>query len=88
MNHRIASIDDLIAAFGGTTALGDWLGVGASAVSNWQARGNIPTGWHLRIYLECERRRIPIDLAVFGFDCDDRIRSFDRFEVRRDRRQA
>lgn len=68
MKQPISSIDDLVTAFGGPTELGEWLGVGASAVSNWQARGNIPTGWHLRLYLEAQRRGMPIDLTVFGFD--------------------
>lgn len=67
MNHRIGSIDELISALGGPTALGEHLGVGASAVSNWIARGYIPTGWHLRLYLEVERRGLSIDLSVFGF---------------------
>jgi hypothetical protein len=68
MNQRLTSIDDLVSAFGGPTALGDWLGVGASTVSNWQARGSIPTGWNLRLYLEAEHRGFDIDLTVFGFE--------------------
>jgi hypothetical protein len=85
MNQPITSIDELVTAFGGPTALGDWLGVGASAVSNWQARGNIPTGWHLRLYLECERRKLPVDLAVFGFDGADLALFTDRQRMAHDR---
>jgi transposase len=40
---RSRSLDELLAALGGETAVADMLGVGASSVSNWKVRG-LPKG--------------------------------------------
>lgn len=64
----VRSVDALVAAFGGTKAMADWADVGMSAVSNWIAQGSIPRGYHLRLYLEAQRRGILIDPALWGFD--------------------
>lgn len=39
------SLDQLISALGGETAVADLLGVGPSAVSNWKARGLPKARW-------------------------------------------
>jgi DNA-binding transcriptional regulator YdaS (Cro superfamily) len=39
------SLDQLISALGGETAVADKLGVGPSAVSNWKARGLPKSRW-------------------------------------------
>lgn len=59
------TIDDVIAAFGGTKAVAEWAGVGMSAISNWSERG-IPAGWHYRIDRELRGRGFEIDPSVFG----------------------
>jgi len=47
----IASIDDLVAAMGGTGEAAKWAGTTDSCVSNWLARGYLPSGYHLRALL-------------------------------------
>jgi len=72
--QRISSIRELVGAFGGTGKLADFLKVVPSAVSNWLAQKEIPRGYHLDIYLECERRGWKIDKEkVFGIT-DDKTR--------------
>ena len=62
----IKSIADLIEAFGGTAEMAKFLDVGPSAVSNWKAANDIPPGWHLRLFLEAQRRGWSIDQNIFG----------------------
>lgn len=64
----VRSVEALVAAFGGTKAMADWADVGMSAVSNWIAFGNIPRGYHLRLYLEAQRRGILIDPSIWGLE--------------------
>ena len=64
----VRSVEGLVAAFGGTKAMADWADVGMSAVSNWIAIGSIPRGYHLRMYLEVQRRGILVDHSLWGFD--------------------
>lgn len=47
----IGSIDDLVAAMGGTGEAAKWAGTTDSCVSNWLARGYLPSGYHLRALL-------------------------------------
>lgn len=69
MKHdTIRTVDDLIDAFGGNSILAEWLGIGDTAVSNWRDRKSIPSGWHLRLYLEAEARGLSIDPRLFGMD--------------------
>lgn len=63
---RIETVSQLVKAFGGTVALAKWAGVTPSVVSNWKERGHIPTGWHLRLYLECKQRKLNVSPALFG----------------------
>lgn len=72
--QRISSIRELVGAFGGTGKLAEFLKVVPSAVSNWLAQKEIPRGYHLDIYLECERRGWKIDKEkVFGI-AENKIR--------------
>lgn len=64
----LKSVNEIIAILGGPTAVADRFNIGQSAVSNWIMRGEIPPGWHLRIYLEAEKRDMEIDPEVFGID--------------------
>jgi hypothetical protein len=63
---RIKTVSQLVKAFGGTVALARWAGVTPSVVSNWKERGHIPTGWHLRLYLECKQRKLEVLPTLFG----------------------
>lgn len=64
--YDITSIEDLINLLGGDTVLGEHLGISQPAVANWKVRGQIGSGWHLRLYAEVRRRGMTIDPNVFG----------------------
>ena len=73
MKHILNTVDDVIDALGGhktaaanNKAVARWLGLNTSAVCNWRERRNIPSGWHLRFYLEAKERGMEIGPAVFG----------------------
>lgn len=72
MPRRAETVADLVAAFGGTGKLAEWLDVVPSTVSNWKEQNAIPTGWHLRLYLECERRGIAFAPKIFRLKEDER----------------
>lgn len=70
---RLATVDQVIDAFGGSKtpaannkAVAAWLGLNTSAVCNWRERESIPSGWHLRFYLEAGKRGLEITPEVFG----------------------
>ena len=66
----IKTVADFVVAFGGTAELADFLDVGMPCVSNWKKDNAIPPGWHLRLYLEAQRRRIDVSLEFFGVPAD------------------
>ena len=63
--HDISNVDELISALGGPDRIAAALSISQPAVSQWRTRG-IPGGWHLRLYLECHRLHLSVDIeAVF-----------------------
>ena len=75
---RLQTVDQVIDAFGGAKtaaannkSVAAWLGLNTSAVCNWRERDNIPSGWHLRFYLEANKRGMEIDPHVFGIGRDE-----------------
>ncbi len=68
MKQAISTVDQLVDAFGGTGRFADWCDVGPSTVSNWKALGYVPSGYHLRIYLEAMARGLELSPRLFGFD--------------------
>ena len=78
MTKRLQTVDQILDAFGGAKrpadnnkAIASWLGLNTSAVCNWRERDNIPSGWHMRFYLEAEKRGMRIDPRVFGIIDED-----------------
>lgn len=69
--YDIGSIEALIDALGGPTVLGSALGISQEAVSNWKARDQIGTCWHLRLIAMALREGLTINPAVFGMSEDD-----------------
>ena len=63
---QIETIDHLIDELGGPSEIGRWLNIGSNAVTNWSLRGEVPSGWHLRIYIELCKRGRTVNPAVFG----------------------
>jgi hypothetical protein len=69
MSKRILkTVSEIIDALGGPTVVAGRFNIGQSAVSNWNMRGEIPTGWHLRIYLSIRQMGMDVDPEVFGLD--------------------
>jgi hypothetical protein len=75
MTKRLQTVDDVIDALGGhktpaanNKAVARWLGLNTSAVCNWRDRKSIPSGWHLRFYLEAAKRGLEIGPVVFGIE--------------------
>lgn len=79
----IQSIDELVEALGGPVKVGDWLGIGKQAVSNWSMRGYIPPAWHLRLFIEVQRRGWSIHPRVFGLEDDESLIPFFRPAIAR-----
>jgi hypothetical protein len=70
MKMKIDSITALVAAFGGTAKLAELLDVGMSAVSNWKTADQVPPGWHLRLFIEANKRGFEIEPEFFGQPAD------------------
>lgn len=83
MKH-VRSIDDLVEFFGGDTALADLLGLDQSAIAQWKRRGNIGSGWHLRLLAELTRRGATADPDVFGLTADEAQPLFERLKASED----
>lgn len=65
--RTITTIHNLIAELGGPTELAAWAGINPHAVCQWETRGVIPPGWHLRLMIRAKELGFKIDPAsVFG----------------------
>lgn len=65
----ISSLRQLVDRFGGTGKFADFLHIVPSAVSNMLSQGRLPPGYHLEVYLECERQGWAVDqVAIFGLE--------------------
>ena len=67
-NAIIASIPELITAFGGPTRLAEMLNVTQGYVSKWIMQDRIPEGWHLRLERMCEARGMLVHDRVWGLE--------------------
>lgn len=67
MNNQplIRTVSELVTAFGGNKRMADWADVGETAVCNWKDANDIPRGYHLKLWLEAERRGWRVDPALF-----------------------
>lgn len=66
----IETVDELVAALGGSTEVGELLGLGRTAVEMWSTRGFIPNGWHLRLFLECGHRGLAVSPGLLDLPDD------------------
>lgn len=64
----LTSVDAIVTALGGTTAVASLAGVSLPAVSNWKVRGRIPTDKFMIFDRALADRELRADPAVFGFD--------------------
>jgi hypothetical protein len=67
----ISSIDDLVAAMGGTGDAAKWAGTTDSCVSNWLARGYLPSGYHLRALLWLHANGHQAKASLFDMSDDE-----------------
>ena len=86
-NGTIRNIHDLVTAFGGSGKFAEWLGVTGSYVSNMLARGYLPGGFHMRVYVELRRRSLTVSPELFDLEPDD-ADFFKQISVRSRRRKA
>jgi len=70
----IASIDDLVAAMGGTGEAAKWAGTTDSCVSNWLARGYLPSGYHLRALLWLHANGHQAKATLFDMSDEEMVR--------------
>lgn len=70
--YDVSTIKDLIDRLGGVSAVARWANMEhASGVSNWEARGVIPAGWHLRLLIRAKREGFTINPAIFDLSPED-----------------
>lgn len=67
----IRSIDDFVKMLGGPSRTAEWLGVTPSYVSNMLARGYLPSGFHMRAWLEIVHRGYEASPEFFELQGDD-----------------
>ena len=64
----IETVNDAVAALGGTGKAAKIFGVLPSAVSNWKAAGKFPARLHYRISREFERRKLRLAESLLDSD--------------------
>ncbi len=65
-NEQLATVADVIAAFGGPNAMASVFGGVPSRFCNARAKGAFPASWHMRIYVECLKRGLTIAPELVG----------------------
>lgn len=66
--HMLRSVEKFVDALGGSAAVAEIAGVGASAVSNWKANGEIPAEYFFLFARAANARGLTFEpLDVFGF---------------------
>lgn len=71
MRYDITTIGGLVEAFGGDSAVANWLGITQPAVANWKARNQIPPGWYFKLFARARREGLSIDPVILGSDEND-----------------
>ncbi len=80
----ITTIEELVDALGGPSAVADWLGISQPAVSNWITRNYIAPGWHGRLIVECLRLGLRVDWCRVLSMPEEDAAVLDRVMQRRD----
>jgi hypothetical protein len=69
--RTIRTVDDVVDALGGDTEIARWLKITPAGVNHWKTRGEIPGGWHLRVYVRLLDEGFDCDPVVFGLSRED-----------------
>lgn len=67
---QLNSVSDVIAAFGGVTAMAQVFGGVPSRFGNYQTKGEFPRSMHMSIYVECLKRGLKIAPELVGMTSD------------------
>ena len=67
---QLNTIDEVIHALGGVVACQEIFGGVASRFSNYKATGCFPPSMHMRVYVECVKRGLPIAPELVGMTED------------------
>jgi len=70
-NFDINTTFGMIEALGGDRIVARDLGISPQKVREWTISGDIPSGWHLRLFGRACRFGKTVSPAVFGFRDDD-----------------
>lgn len=63
---RITTVRELIERLGGTKAVGRMCGgIGKTAISDWRTKNRIPDKHKMRLFRECEERRLDVAPDLF-----------------------
>lgn len=69
--YDINSIDELVDVLGGDTVLSARLGISQPGVANWKVRGQIPPGWHMRLFADVRKKGLTLNPDVFGMTAEE-----------------
>ncbi len=68
--YDISTVFGLLEEFGGIERVADEYDVPADSVRGWAVSGNIPAGWHLRMFARLCALEKTVDPVVFNFTDD------------------
>jgi opacity protein-like surface antigen len=71
--YDVATVFGLIEEFGGIESVAEEYDVPTDSVRGWAVHGNIPTGWHLRMFGRLCAVGKTVDPTVFGFREDSDV---------------
>jgi hypothetical protein len=69
--YDVATVFGLIEEFGGIESVAEEYGTPDDSVREWAVHGNIPTGWHLRMFARLCAMEKTVYPVIFGFRQDD-----------------
>lgn len=85
--QQIGTVEEVVDALGGDTQVAAWLGISQPAVAQWKIRGEIPGGWHMRIYIRLLSMGLDCDPKVFGLSAEDALALRNAHNPARSKRQ-
>jgi hypothetical protein len=67
---QLSTIGEIVDAFGGAKAMSAIFGGVPSRFYNYKAAGRFPEAMHMRVYVECVKRGLPIAPELVGMTED------------------
>jgi hypothetical protein len=69
-SSELASVSEVIAAFGGPSAMARIFGGFPSRFCNYRAKAAFPPNMHMRVYCECVKRGLTVAPELVGMDAE------------------